>query len=123
MPNFYSYCCLGLFYPASQLYLTQNQENFWKKLEWLTDPEIYQIIKGVWAKNLRTTQQFIDFSKAFNSYGGKMMQILQTYGLPKEIVTAIMKLYKNTKAMVHSPDGVTEFFDIVARVFQGDRYS
>ena len=27
-------------------------------------------------------------------------------------------LYKNTKAMVHLPDGDTDFFDIVARILQ-----
>ena len=31
-----------------------------------------------------------------------------------------MILYKNTKAMVHSPDGDTTYFDIVAGVLQGD---
>ena len=31
-----------------------------------------------------------------------------------------MMLYKNTKAMVRSPDGDTDFFDIVAGVLQGD---
>ena len=34
-----------------------------------------------------------------------MEQTLLTYSLPKEIVTTIMMLYKNTKAMVLSPDG------------------
>ena len=29
----------------------------------------------------------------------------------KEIVTAITMIYKNTKAMVRSPDGDTDFFD------------
>ena len=29
-------------------------------------------------------------------------------------------LYKNTKEMVCSPDGNSNFFDIVAGVFQGD---
>ena len=49
-----------------------------------------------------------------------MEQILLAYGLPKETVTAIMMLYKDTKAMVRSPDGDTDFFDITARVLQGD---
>ena len=49
-----------------------------------------------------------------------MEQILLAYGLPKETVTAIMMLYKNTKAKFHSPDGGTGFFDILARVLQGD---
>ena len=34
-----------------------------------------------------------------------MEQILLTYGLPKETLTAILRLYKNTKAMFHSHDG------------------
>ena len=36
-------------------------------------------------------------------YGGKMEQILFAYGLPKEIVTAIMMLYKYMKAIICSP--------------------
>ena len=31
-----------------------------------------------------------------------------------------MILYRNTKVKVHSPDGDTEYFDIVAGVLQGD---
>ena len=31
-----------------------------------------------------------------------------------------MMLYKNTKAMILSPDSDTDFFDIVAGVLQGD---
>ena len=49
-----------------------------------------------------------------------MEQILQAYGLPKETVAAIMILYRNIKVKVHSPDGDTEYFDIVAGVLQGD---
>ena len=49
-----------------------------------------------------------------------MEQILLAYGLPKETVAAIMILYGNTKVKVRSPDGDTEYFDIVAGVLQGD---
>ena len=49
-----------------------------------------------------------------------MEQILLAYGLSKETITAIMRLYKNTKVNVHSLDGDTDFFDIVAGVLQGD---
>ena len=49
-----------------------------------------------------------------------MEKILLASGLQKETVTAIMLLYKNTKAIVRSPDGDTDFFDIVAGVLQGD---
>ena len=49
-----------------------------------------------------------------------MEQILLAYGLPTETVAAITILYRNTKVKVRSPDGYTEYFDIVAGVLQGD---
>ena len=49
-----------------------------------------------------------------------MEQILLAYSLPKETVAAITILYRNTKVKVRSPDGDTEYFDIVAGVLQGD---
>ena len=49
-----------------------------------------------------------------------MKKILQAYGIPKETVAAIMILYRNTKVKVRSPDGDTEYFDIVAGVLQGN---
>ena len=65
---------------------------------------------GVHAKNLKATFLFVDFSKAFDSIhrGGEMELILQEYGLPKEKVTVIMRLYKDTKPMFGSPDGETD---------------
>ena len=44
----------------------------------------------------------------------------KSYGLPKETVAAITILYRNTKVKVRSPDGDTEYFDIVVGVLQGD---
>ena len=80
---------------------------------------IRRIIEGVRAKNLQATLLFVDFTKAFNSiHRGKMEQILLAYGLPKETGAAIRILYRNTK--VHSLDGDTEYFDIVAGVQKGD---
>ena len=49
-----------------------------------------------------------------------MKQILLAYGIPKETVAVITILYRNTKVKVRSPDGDTEYFDIVAGVLQGD---
>ena len=40
--------------------------------------------------------------------------------IPKETVVTIMILYINAKVKVRSPDGDTDFFDIVAGVLQGD---
>ena len=82
---------------------------------------IRKILEGVWAKNLQVTWLFVDFTKAFDSiHRGKMEQILLAYGLPKETVAAITIRYRNTKVKVCSPDGDTEYFDIVAGVLQGD---
>ena len=52
-----------------------------------------------------------------------MEEILLAYGIPKETVAAITILYRNTKVKVRSPDGDTEYFDIVAGVLQGDTSS
>ena len=82
---------------------------------------IHQILEGVRAKNLQVTILFFDFTKTFDSiHRGKMEQILFAYGLPEETVAAIMMLYRNTKVKVRSPDGDTDYFDIVAGVLQGD---
>ena len=71
--------------------------------------------------NIQATLLFVDFTKDFDSiHRGKMEQILLAYGLPKETVAAITILYRNTKVKVRSPDGDTEYFDIVAGVLQGD---
>ena len=43
-----------------------------------------------------------------------MEQILLAYNLSKETVSAKMTPYKNTKAMVRSPHGDSNFFNIVA---------
>ena len=71
---------------------------------------IRRILVGVRAKNLQTTILFVDFTKAFYSIlRGKIEQILQGYGIPKETVAAITILYGNTKVKVHSPDGDTDY--------------
>ena len=45
---------------------------------------------------------------------------LGSYGIPKETVAAITILYRNTKVKIRSPDGDTEYVDIIAGVLQGD---
>ena len=71
-------------------------------------------LKAYGQKNLQATILFVDFTKAFDSIQrGKMEQMLLAYGLPKETVAAITILYWNTKVKVRSPDGDTEYFDIV----------
>ena len=80
-----------------------------------------RLIEGVRRNNLKAIITFVDFKKAFDSiHRGKMMKILKAYGVPDELVTAIIKIYENTKARVQTPDGETELFDILAGVLQGD---
>ncbi|XP_072037323.1 uncharacterized protein [Amphiura filiformis] len=80
-----------------------------------------RILEGVKAKNLPAIITFIDFRKAFDTiHRGKMLQILRAYGIPKQLVDAIDRTYKKTRAKVISPDGETELFDIVAGVLQGE---
>ena len=70
------------------------------------------------------TLVLVDFSKRFDSLNlGNMKQILVAYDVSKEAVTAIMMLYKNTKAMVRSPDGDIYFFGVVAEILQGDIFA
>ena len=64
---------------------------------------------------------FIDFSKAFDSIDrDTMFEILELYGIPKQMVEAIRLLYTNNSASVLSPDGETKPFDIKAGILQGD---
>ena len=61
----------------------------------ILDFKIRWILEGVPAKNLEATLLFVDFSKAFDSiHRGKIQQIVLTYGLSKETVTAIIKKRK-----------------------------
>ena len=72
-----------------------------------------RIKEGVKARQIPPTLLFVDFSKVFGSiHREKMEKVLVAYGIPKEIVAAIMILYRNTKSMVRSSDRDTEFFDI-----------
>ena len=48
-----------------------------------------------------------------------MEQIILAYGIPKETLAEITILYRNTKVKLRSPDGDTDYFDIVAGVLQG----
>ena len=99
--------------------LSKNQNGF-QRNRYMTSQilTLRQILEGVHAKKPEATILFVDFSKAFDRR--KMEQILVPYSLPKETVTAIMMLYKNTKVKVRSLEGDIDYFDIVAGVLQGE---
>ena len=108
--------------PVLENILRDNQNGFREKRS--TTAQIFtlrRIIEGVKQKQLLAVIIFADFSKALDSIDpSKMEQILKAYGIPNEIIKAIMIMYKNTQAFVRSPDGDTEFFNIIARLLQGD---
>ena len=102
--------------------LSKNQNGFRRNRS--TTSQILttrRIREGVGVKNLQVTILFVNLTKAFDSiHRRKMEQILLAYGIPKETVAAIVILYINTKVKLRSPDGDTDYFDIVAGVLQGD---
>ena len=102
--------------PKIEKILRKNHNGFPRNLSPTSQILTICRILGVPAKNLEATILFIDFS----IHRGKMEQILLAHGFPKETVAAIIILYKNTKVKVRSPDGHTDYFDIVADVLQGD---
>ena len=80
-----------------------------------------RLIEGIKANHLPAIITFIDFRKAFDTiHRGKMLKILEAYGIPRQIVNAIGKMYEDTNARVMSPDGETDLFEILAGVLQGD---
>ena len=102
--------------------LRKNQNGFWRNRNITSQIlTIRRILEGVWAKNLQATILFVYFTKAFDFiHGGKMEQILLAYIITEETAAAITILYRNTKVKLRSPDGDTDYFDIVAGVLQGD---
>ena len=77
------------------------------------------ILEEIKSKNLLATLLFIDFAKVFDSINReKMKNILIIYGIPTEIINAILMFYKNTRSMVRSPDGDTPFFEITTGVLK-----
>ena len=80
--------------PKIEKILRKNQNGIRRNLSTMSQIlTIHWILEGVCAKNLEAIILFANFAKAFDSiHRGKMEQILLAYGLPKEIVAAIMML-------------------------------
>ena len=104
--------CLNCVHPKTKKILWKNQNNFWRN--WSTTSVIFDYPSNHHMPKKSQGKTFDSIDK------GKMKQLLLVYGLSKETVTAIMMLYKKSKAMFHSPDSDTNFFNIVARGLQGD---
>jgi len=80
-----------------------------------------RIIEECKKTNLPAVLTFTDFRKAFDSIDRrKMMKILRAYGISPNLLRAIEAMYTNTRAVIVTPDGETQEFDIFAGVQQED---
>ena len=80
---------------------------------------VHRTIEGANVKNLRATILFIDLSTSFDSiHRGNMAEILNSYGIPYEIISAMLIAYKNTKSIMRTDDGDTKFINILGRLLQ-----
>uniref|UniRef100_A0A1I8JMH7 Reverse transcriptase domain-containing protein n=1 Tax=Macrostomum lignano TaxID=282301 RepID=A0A1I8JMH7_9PLAT len=63
---------------------------------------------------------FVDFRKAFDSVSRPAIAwLLSHYGVPAALVSAVMDLYRDSRAFVMSSDGPTEEFGTSSGVLQG----
>ena len=117
----YIYALYCIWEPKIKKILWKTQNGF--RRNWSMKSQIFIIrgILGVRVKHLEITISSVDFSEPFDSiHRVKLGQILLAYNLFKNIAAVIMMLIKNTKVNVRSPNGGTDYFDIVAGVLQGD---
>ena len=96
--------------------LRENQNGFREGRTTVTQIlALRRIIEEVRKNNLTAVLCFIDFKKAFDSiHRGKMIRILEAYGVPPNLLRAIGTMYTGTRARVVTPDGNSEEFDILA---------
>ena len=63
----------------------------------------------------------MDFQKAFDSVSRRAISwVLELYGVPAPLVSAVMDLYHDSKAIVQTCDGPTQEFSTSSGVLQGD---
>ena len=108
--------------PHTDPKLRNNQNSFSKGRSTVAQiGTLRRLVGGIISKNSQVLITFVDFRKAFDSiHKGKHMEILKVYGVPVVIVDEFNMMYTNTTAQVLSPDGDTDFFEILAGVLQGD---
>ena len=80
-----------------------------------------RIMDGAHSQNIPLFITFVDFKKAFDSIDRDMMfSILQHYGIPDKIVSAIRVLYDQSTCQVYLQGQRSEPFAITTGVLQGD---
>ena len=118
----YNRLILNRIRPALEPHMRYNQNGFRPKRTTTAQVlALRRIIEEVRKNKLPSVMVFIDFKKAFDTINRqKMIKILTAYGIPTRIIQAISDMYRNTRARVQTPDGLTEEFQIKTGVLQGD---
>ncbi|CAH1266614.1 Hypp3435 [Branchiostoma lanceolatum] len=114
VPKTFNRMLLNRIRPAVDEHLRYNQHGFREGRSTVGHIlALRRLIEGVKSHSLPAIITFIDFKKAFDTiHQGKMLKILQAYVIPERIVSAIGRLYENTRAKVTTPDGDTKPFKI-----------
>ena len=115
-------CLLNRVHPVIDKVLWPNQNGFRKGRSTTSHIlALCRLVEELKNHDMEAVLTFINFRKAFDSIDrGRMLQILKAYEIPPDIVAAIRVMYKNTSALVITPEGNNEQFAIDTGVLQGD---
>ena len=118
----YNRCLLNRIRPVIDEVLRPNQNGFRQGRSTTSHIlALRRIVEELKNHDMEAVLTFIDFRKAFDSINRKrMLEILEAYGIPPDIVNAIRVMYEDTSAVVITPDGETDAFNINTGVLQGD---
>ena len=118
----YNRCLLNRIRPVIDRVLRTNQNGFRKGRSTTSHLlALRRIVEELKNHDKEAVITFIDFRKAFDSINReRMFEILRAYGIPSSVVDAIHIMYKDTFALVITPEGETGTFKIDTGVLQGD---
>ena len=118
----YNRCLLNRIRPVIDKVLRPNQNGFRQGRSTTSHIlALRRIVEELKNHDMEAVITFIDFRKAFDSINRKrMLDILEAYGIPPDVVGAIRVMYEDTSAIVITPDGETDAFNINTGVLQGD---